>query len=45
MPVVRIQIDRDGDMVSNVHLGNVSDDEFSRISEEVMAICYRIQRE
>ena len=43
MPVVRIQIDRDGDMNSNIHLGEVTEEEFDEITKEVMAICYRRQ--
>lgn len=31
MPVVRIQIDRDGDMNSNIHLGEVTEEEFDEI--------------
>lgn len=43
MPVVRIQIDRDGDMNSNIHLGEVTEEEFDEITKKVMAICYRRQ--
>lgn len=45
MPIARIQIDRDGEMVSNIHLGSVSEEEFERISKEIMAICYRKQKD
>lgn len=45
MPIMRIQIDRDGEMASNIHLGAVSETDFDSISREIMTICYRRQKE
>lgn len=44
MTIVSVHIEKNGKSAASIHLGDVGANEAQRISDEIMAICYRKQR-